>query len=111
MQIRTVVLDMSYVHNIDTTGLTALKDLKADVEKFGGKETQIRLVCVSDRVRERFERFGWGLRDSEEGRGDGKKTLVYGNLEDAVFRRRGRAGEDDIEPVEVRVVGSEKEKA
>ncbi|KAJ4368407.1 hypothetical protein N0V83_006764 [Neocucurbitaria cava] len=110
VQIRTVVLDMGRVHNIDTTGLNALKDLKVDIEKFGGKTTQLRLVGVQDRVRERFARYGWKLLDVGEAKKDKKATVVYGSVEEAVFMSAGRAAADDITPVEVRIVGSEKEK-
>ncbi|KAF1936244.1 hypothetical protein EJ02DRAFT_438672 [Clathrospora elynae] len=113
VQIRSVVLDMSSMHNIDTTGLTALKDLKADVEMFGGTNTQLRLVGLNERVRERFARFGWRLCDaSEEGKRERKVTLVYESVEEAVFRRSRTFSSDDIEvtPVEVHIVGSEKEK-
>ncbi|KAH9882252.1 hypothetical protein J1614_001424 [Plenodomus biglobosus] len=115
VQIRNVVIDMSRVHNIDTTGLTALRDLQVDVERFGGEKTQLWLVGLNKRVRERFARFGWALDDGgvEERGGvrDGvKKTVVCGSVEEAVFRCcRGPLREEGIEPVEVRVVGGEKE--
>ncbi|KAH7398561.1 sulfate permease [Pyrenochaeta sp. MPI-SDFR-AT-0127] len=112
VQIRTVVLDMERVHNIDTTGLSALKDLKADIEAFGGKSTQLRLVGVQDRVRERFARFGWALADASDAskadNQDKKPTLVYDTLEDAIFRRARTFSSDEISPVEFHVVGNEK---
>ncbi|EUC33778.1 hypothetical protein COCCADRAFT_36435 [Bipolaris zeicola 26-R-13] len=115
VQIRNVVIDMRAMHNIDTTGLTALKDLKADIEAFGGKNTQFRLVGLNERVRERFARFGWALRDTPGVGGedaDRKGTRVYESLEDAMFRRSRTFSTDEItvEPVEVHVVGDEKEK-
>lgn len=112
VQIRTVVLDMERVHNIDTTGLSALKDFKADIEAFGGKSTQLRLVGVQDRVRERFARFGWLIADANDAsKGDTqdkKPTLVYDTVEEAVFRRTRTFSSDDISPVEFHVVGNEK---
>jgi len=113
VQIRSVVLDLSKMNNIDTTGLTALKDLKADVERFGGKGMGIRLVGLSERVRERFGRFGWGVYDVGSSEASKKSTAVYASVEDAVFNRGRSASsgdEDGIEPLEVLVVGSEKEK-
>ncbi|KAH3909571.1 hypothetical protein HBH56_158310 [Parastagonospora nodorum] len=116
VQIRLVVLDLSGMHNIDTTGLTALADLVADVSKFGGKGTAVRFVGMNERVRARFGRFGWGVYDAGAGRderGEGK-TGVYGSVGEAVFRRgRGTSvdeGEDGIEAMEVMVVGGDKEK-
>lgn len=119
VQINLVVLDLSKMHNIDTTGLTALADLRFDIEKFGGKSARLRFVGVNERVKQRFERFGWGLKDGMmmgDGNGvDGRRekgTGAYESVEDAVFRR-GRntsVDEDLIVPVEVCVVGGEKEK-
>ncbi|KAH7088698.1 sulfate permease-like protein [Paraphoma chrysanthemicola] len=113
VQIRNVVLDLSKMHNIDTTGLTSLKDLKADIEKFGGTGTHFRLVGLNERVRARFARFGWAVYDvSNVSERSSKATAVYTCVEDAVFSNGRSASDafDDIEPVEVRVVGSEKEK-
>ncbi|KAJ4379591.1 hypothetical protein N0V86_004772 [Didymella sp. IMI 355093] len=114
VQIRIVVLDLRGMHNIDTTGLTALKDLKADVEKFGGKATQMRLVGLNERVALRFARFGWAVaevaeieRSNEERR---RVTPVYASVEQALQQRGRTFSEDDIQPVEVHIVGDEKEK-
>ncbi|KAF1846482.1 sulfate permease [Cucurbitaria berberidis CBS 394.84] len=111
VQIRAVILDMTCVYNIDTTGLSALKDLKADVEKFGGKNTQLRLVGLQDRVRERFARFGWAVQDaSDASKKDDKATMVFDTVEEAVFRRVRTDTGDEITPVDIHIVGSEKEK-
>jgi sodium-independent sulfate anion transporter 11 len=112
VQICSVVLDMHTMHNIDTTGLTALKDLKADIEAFGGKQTQLRLVGLNDRVKERFARFEWALRDASDGSQERRKaTPVFESVEEAVFRRSRTFSSDEIEvePVEVHI-GGEKEK-
>lgn len=112
VQIRTVVLDLSKMHNIDTTGLTSLKDLKADIERFGGKGTHFRLVGLNERVRERFARFGWQVYDVDEGQSGKGATAVFKSVEDAVFSRGRSASsaDEEIGPVEVMVVGDEKEK-
>jgi sodium-independent sulfate anion transporter 11 len=114
VQIRIVVLDLSGMHNIDTTGLTALKDLKADVERFGGKGTQMRLVGLNERVALRFGRFGWPVADVAEIERSSEErkriTAVYGSVEQALVQRGRTFSEDDIQPVEVHVVGNEKEK-
>ncbi|KAI4703961.1 hypothetical protein J4E81_001025 [Alternaria sp. BMP 2799] len=110
VQIRSIVLDMYAMHNIDTTGLTHLKDLEADIEAYGGKNTQFRLVGLNNRVRERFARFGWKLRDVSDV--NKKGTMVYDTVEEAVFRRSRTFSSDEIEvePTEVFVVGDEKSK-
>ncbi|KAJ4990478.1 sulfate permease [Stagonosporopsis vannaccii] len=122
-RIRAVVLDVSGVPNVDTTGLTALRDLASDVQTYGGAGTEVRFVGLNERVALRFRRFGWvvasaGADAVAEGdpvaEGDdghqGRPTLVFSSLEQAV-RHRGRTASDDdmhVQPVEVRVVGDEK---
>jgi sodium-independent sulfate anion transporter 11 len=112
VQIHSVVLDMHGMHNIDTTGLTALKDLKMDIEAFGGKNIQLRFVGLNERVRDRFARFGWNLRDASDVNKDKKGSLVYDSVEEAVFRRSRTFSSDEIvvEPVEVHITEGNKEK-
>jgi sodium-independent sulfate anion transporter 11 len=114
VQLRIVILDMHRVHNIDTTGLTALRDLKADMEKFAGPKTQLRFVGLTPRVRQRFARFGWTVYDacdaSKEERADRKASLVYATVDEALERRGRSASEDEITPVDVHIDGGEKEK-
>lgn len=114
VQIRIVVLDLSGMHNIDTTGLTALKDLKTDLEKFGGKNTQLRLVGLNERVMLRFARFGWAVADVaeiEKSNEERKRvTAVYGSVSQALSQRGRTFSEDDIQPVEVHIMGGDKEK-
>jgi sodium-independent sulfate anion transporter 11 len=112
VQIRTVVIDVSKMHNIDTTGLVALKDLREDVERFGGKGTRMCFVGVNERVQERFARFGWRLVRQGEERKRGE-TRIFGDVGEAVWGRRTASEIEDAEgigAVEVLVVGDEKEK-
>jgi sodium-independent sulfate anion transporter 11 len=112
VQIRTVVLDVTKMHNIDTTGLVALKDLREDIERFGGKGTRMCFVGVNERVQERFGRFGWGLVKEGEDRKRGE-TRIFRDVGEAVFGRRTVSQIEDVErigPVEVLVIGDEKEK-
>jgi sodium-independent sulfate anion transporter 11 len=98
------------MHNIDTTGLVALTDLREDIERFGGKGMRLCFVGVNERVQERFSRFGWGLvkEGVDKKRGE---TRMFRDVEDAVFGRRTKSQiDDEIGPVEVLVVGNEKEK-
>lgn len=109
-RLHLVVLDMSMVVTIDTTGLTALQDLKADLERYAGKSAELRFANVHESVRERFARFGWELHDggssmSEKGTVERKGTEVFNSVAEAI--RHPRAGGEQ-EPDEVMVVGSEK---
>jgi sodium-independent sulfate anion transporter 11 len=114
VQIRLAILDLTGVHNIDTTGLTALRDLKADLQKFAGPKAQLRLVGLAPRVRQRFARFGWSVYDAaqatKEERADRSATLAYASVDEALARRGRSASEDEITPVDVHVDGDEKGK-
>ena len=63
--IQVVVLDMTAVRRIDTTGLQALRDLQADLHKFGSGSVELRFVNVKRSVKGQFERFGWTLYDAD----------------------------------------------
>ncbi|KAF2650595.1 sulfate permease [Lophiostoma macrostomum CBS 122681] len=109
--IRVVVLDLSMVTDIDTTGLTALRDLRGDLQKYGGAGAELRFVNVKESVREVFERFGWKLLDAGrqgsvvgDEEWEGEVSRVYPDLASAVGDWR-HGGE---EPDEVMVVGDEK---
>lgn len=109
-RIHTVVMDMSMVVTIDTTGLTALSDLKADFERYAGKYATLRFANLHDSVRGRFARFGWKLYDGEtysETKPNEVKegNAVFSSVAAAVRHRRIGTEED---PDEVIVVGDEK---
>lgn len=105
--LRLLVLDLTHVHNIDTTGLTALRDLQADVAKFSGPSAQLRLAGLNASVKDRFLRFGWRVGDAFSGAVGKGDTLAFARVEDAVFWRGGLGplAEDanGVEPVEVHV--------
>lgn len=105
--IRVVVLDMSMVINIDTTGLVALQDLKADLLSYGGKQAELRFVSVKDSVRAKFERHGWNLYDahtvSVDDRAENKGSPLYRTVADAISERTASGG-----PIEIMIVGDEK---
>ncbi|KAK7179849.1 hypothetical protein DPSP01_004600 [Paraphaeosphaeria sporulosa] len=108
-RLHLVVLDMSMVTTIDTTGLTALQDLKADLERYAGKSAELQFANMHDGVRARFERYGWDLYDGvafrDEKASDAKKgNAVVNSVGEAVRNRRMIEGEPD----EVMIVGSEK---
>ncbi|KAJ4301728.1 hypothetical protein N0V90_003821 [Kalmusia sp. IMI 367209] len=109
--IHVVIMDMSMVVTIDTTGLTALQDLKADLERYAGKRAELRFANLHEAVHDRFARFGWELYDGEAFNSNEKYTketkgnAVYKSVTEAVRHRH--VGAED-EPDEVMVVGSEK---
>lgn len=112
LPIQTVVLDFSMVTTIDTTGLTALQDLKADLKTFGGEYAELRFVSVKKSLRERFDRFGWPLYNAEDihvqNRRDEKGSPVYKSVVEAVSERIQRVTSEESGPSEMMVVGDEK---
>lgn len=110
VQIRTVVLDLTKVHNMDTTGLTALKDFVADMQKFGGKTAEVRFVGLNERVRQRFARFGWRIYNPGDVETEEKGSFAYPSVEEAVRGRRRVDSDASAESLEVFVVGDDKEK-
>ncbi|POS70686.1 sulfate permease [Diaporthe helianthi] len=90
-----VVLDFGRVNHIDTTAVTHLKTLTAEIYKYGGKGVEFRFVDMSPYVRERFERAGWrivqgsvplSLSEADEA----KQTRLFNSVADAVMAPRTR---------------------
>lgn len=103
--IRVVVMDMSMVVTIDTTGLTALQDLQNDLQRYAGKSATLRFANLHDSVRGRFARFGWELYDSEESRQTNDGSAVFKSVIEAIKHKHVGTDED---PDEVLIVGDEK---
>ncbi|KAL0935860.1 sulfate permease [Colletotrichum truncatum] len=88
-----VVWDFTMVPFIDTSGILTLKGLKDEIWTHAGKNVQIRMVGMSDKVRNRFWRAKWKLVDLEEWRDD-DADLVYPSMETAIWDREGDSGAD-----------------
>ena len=61
-----VVLDFSKVNHLDTTAISVLRNLCAELRKYAGASVAIRFSALADNARERFARGGWDLRDGDE---------------------------------------------
>lgn len=90
-----VVLDFGRVNHIDTTAVSHLRTLVAEVKRYGGKGVEFRFVDMTPYVRARFERAGWPiidgsdfLLDSEEE--EAKVTRLYSSVAEAVMAPRRR---------------------
>lgn len=57
---------------IDTTGIIALQDLKADLREHAGETAEMRFVGLNESVRRRFEQAGWNLVDKDTVLEDGE---------------------------------------
>ncbi|KAF9873673.1 sulfate permease [Colletotrichum karsti] len=88
-----VVWDFTMVPFIDTSGILTLKELKDEIRMHSGKTVQIRMIGMSDKVRNRFLRAKWKLVDLEEWREE-DADLVYPSMETAIWDRDGDSGAD-----------------
>ncbi|KAF6786589.1 sulfate permease [Colletotrichum sojae] len=88
-----VVWDFTMVPFIDTSGILTLKELKDEIRVHAGKSVQIRMIGMSDKVRNRFWRAKWKLVDLEEWREE-DADLVYPSMETAIWDRDGESGAD-----------------
>jgi sodium-independent sulfate anion transporter 11 len=74
-RIRVLVLDLTHVTFIDTTGLQMLGNMKVELLAYGGEDVEIRFVGLNAELKKKFNRFGWALataEDSIKGLADGK---------------------------------------
>ncbi|OTA91299.1 hypothetical protein M434DRAFT_76467 [Hypoxylon sp. CO27-5] len=89
MPLAVVIWDFGMVPFIDSTGITALAELKDDIRRQLGFGVQIRIIGMTKRVRHRFERAGWKLADAD-GLQDGGADVLYPSLERAIWDERDR---------------------
>lgn len=99
-----VVLDFGRVNHIDTTAVSHLKTLVAEVRRYGGKGVEFRFVDMTPYVRARFERAGWPISDAGEplapAVGQKEVTYLYGSVAEAVMASRKRDSFSDQEQLE-----------
>ncbi|KAI0406809.1 sulfate permease [Xylaria palmicola] len=87
MPLSVVVWDFTMVPFIDTTGVTALAELKYDIRRQLGNIVEIRMVNLAPGVAKRFERARWALADVDGPQIDGA-DIVYPVLQRAVWDER-----------------------
>lgn len=100
-----VVLDFGRVNHIDTTAVSHLKTLVAEVQRYGGKGVEFRFVDMTSYVRARFERAGWPIADAHDFPADteeeeAKVTRLYNSVAEAVMAPRRRDSFSDHEDLE-----------
>ncbi|KAI1843286.1 hypothetical protein JX265_007761 [Neoarthrinium moseri] len=81
-----VIFDFTMVSWIDTTGILALGELKADIRLHCGREVQFRFVGMNKHVRKRFARALWQFTESGEMHKEGVDT-IYLSHERAITDR------------------------
>ncbi|KAI0165631.1 sulfate permease [Xylariaceae sp. FL1272] len=83
MPLSVVVFDMTLVPFIDTTGITALAELKDDIRRNLGNIVEVRLVGLNHGLRDRFKRTKWPLSEADDSLNEGS-DVVYPSIERAV---------------------------
>ncbi|KAH8891435.1 sulfate permease [Thozetella sp. PMI_491] len=76
-----VVLDMTAVSHIDTTGIQALLDLKGELRDYAGHSAMV-FVGMNEGVRRRFEKANWNLHKASD-LDAATSDLVFGYLDAA----------------------------
>jgi solute carrier family 26 (sodium-independent sulfate anion transporter), member 11 len=79
--IRLVIIDFTKVTHTDATAMHVMKEVFAEIRKYGGKDVEIRFAAIQDNVRHRFERSGWDMVDADSstasgGSAPGPKTVM-----------------------------------
>ncbi|KAI1275661.1 sulfate permease [Xylaria sp. FL0933] len=87
MPLSIVVLDFTMVPFIDTTGVTALAELKDDIHRQLGNFVEIRMVNMAKNLQNRFERAKWQLADVDGPQTEGA-DIIYPTLERAIWDDR-----------------------
>ncbi|KAI1347622.1 sulfate permease [Xylaria sp. FL0043] len=87
MPLSIVVLDFTMVPFIDTTGVTALAELKDDIHRQLGNFVEIRMVNMAKNLKNRFERAKWQLADVDGPQIEGA-DIIYPTLERAIWDDR-----------------------
>lgn len=100
--LEVVVWDFGTVPFVDVTAILALGELKDDIRRYAGKAVEIRIVGLTDSVRERFERAQWKLRNCDEGySAEEGVDVVYPSVEAAVLGRGSARASSELESVVV----------
>ncbi|KAJ5088728.1 hypothetical protein N7456_012344 [Penicillium angulare] len=91
--VRTVIIDMTRVTHIDTSGMQALADIKSTLKDWAGTEAELVFVGLNDRVQERFQRaencFS-SSKNEDEPRDQG--YVVFDVLQTALYNTQAQTG-------------------
>lgn len=85
---RVLILDFVKVTHFDYTALRHLKDLIVELQKYAGKDVEVRFVGLTHYVRERFDRGGFKLVDVSLPGEDDDSFKVYPSIASAVLAPR-----------------------
>jgi len=92
-QIKVVVLDMQPVTYMDTTGIEALKEMKAELKAYAEDGVEIRMIGLKSSLVEKFKRAGWNIiYEHKSGRSEllevGSSVVVFEGLRNALSAPR-----------------------
>ncbi|KAL4885916.1 sulfate transporter family-domain-containing protein [Aspergillus karnatakaensis] len=75
--LRTVIIDMTCVTHVDTTGMQALADIRSTLKDWAGAGAEVKFVGLNERVKERFRRAESCFLSSAEEGGKGAQDGGY----------------------------------
>ncbi|KAI0592907.1 sulfate transporter family-domain-containing protein [Biscogniauxia sp. FL1348] len=75
--LKVLIFDLSSMSFIDSSGMHALEDIKAELRSYAGPSLDVRFVGLRNAVWTRFKRWGWSLaspydENEVEGRSEGE---------------------------------------
>lgn len=83
-----LIWDFGRVPFVDHSGLSALRELREEVDKHVGKGVDLRFTSMSASVQKRFERAGWKLAEDGDARlRDPEADVLYPSLNAALWDR------------------------
>ncbi|KAL4781729.1 sulfate transporter family-domain-containing protein [Aspergillus varians] len=84
--VRTVIVDMTRVTHVDTTGMQALADIRSTLKDWAGADAALTFVGLNDRLRERFQRAESCFQcSSGEGKTRDEGYIVFDALQTALY--------------------------
>ncbi|BCS25558.1 uncharacterized protein APUU_50269S [Aspergillus puulaauensis] len=84
--VRTVIIDMTRVTHVDTTGMQALADIRSALKDWACADAELTFVGLNDRVKERFQRAESCFdASSSEGEARDGGYIVFDALQTALY--------------------------
>ncbi|KAJ5391746.1 hypothetical protein N7509_007236 [Penicillium cosmopolitanum] len=84
--VRTVIIDMTRVTHIDTSGMQALADTRSMLKEWAGADAELAFVGLNERVRERFQRAEKSFVSSKSDSGPRDQGyIVFDVLQTALY--------------------------
>lgn len=87
-KLRLIIIDMTRVSHVDTTGLQFLADIRAAVKDWAGEEAKVTFVGLNERVKVRFARAAGIYELNTEDDVEDSGSVVFKVLQSRVQKKR-----------------------